>query len=95
MFCQKLAVKCSYQASIGGMKLSLVKLQAKDGQEQKIRAEKLSENWQYSNRILHYQDLLYIPEIIKTKPISRYYNNPLVGYFGIKKIRKLVTRKYY
>ena len=27
--------------------------------------------------------------------INRYHNDLLVGYFDIKKIQKLVTRKYY
>ena len=44
MFCQELAAKSPYEASIGGMRLRLVELQAEDGQVRKIRAEKLSGN---------------------------------------------------
>ena len=36
-----------------------------------------------------------ISEIIRIELINRHHNDPLVGHFGIKKIRKLVTRKYY
>ena len=77
------------------MRLRLVELQAEDGQAQKIRAEKLGKNWKDSNRILHHQGLLYIPEIIRTELISRHYDDPLAGYFGIEKTRELVARKYY
>ena len=44
MFRQELAAKSPYQASIEGMRLRLVELQAKDDQAQKIRAEKLGGN---------------------------------------------------
>ena len=77
------------------MRPRLVELQVEDGQAQKIRVEKLSGNEQDSNRILHYQGLLYIPEIIKTELISRHYDNPLVGHFGIEKMKELIARKYY
>lgn len=39
--------------------------------------------------------LLYILQIIKTKLISRYYNNLLFGHFSIGKVHKLITQKYY
>ena len=45
--------------------------------------------------MLHFQDLLYILEIIFTELISQNYNNSLIGHFGIKKIRELVAWKYY
>ena len=74
----------SYQVNIRGIKLRLVELQAKDIQVRKIRAEKLGGNWEDSDEILH-QSLPYVFKIIKTKLISRYYNDPLAGYFGIEK----------
>ena len=43
-FCQELEVKGPYKASIRGKRLSLVELQAEDGQARKIRAEKLGRN---------------------------------------------------
>ena len=94
-FRQELAAESPYQASIGSMRLRLVELQAEDGQERKIRVEKLDGNWEDSDRILHHQGLLYVPEIIRTELISRHHNNPLARYFGIKKMRELVARKYY
>ena len=45
--------------------------------------------------MLHHQCLPYVSEIIQTELISRYYDDPLAGYFGIKKTRELITRKYY
>ena len=80
----ELAVEGSYQASIGGMKLRLVELQAENSQAQKIRAEKLGGNLEDSDEILQYQGLPYVLEIIKTELISRHHDNPLAGYFGIE-----------
>ena len=45
--------------------------------------------------MLHHQGLPYVPEIIRIELISRHHNDPLTGYFGIEKTRKLITRKYY
>ena len=45
--------------------------------------------------MLPYSDILYILKIIRTKLINCYYNYLLVGYFGIKNLNKLITRKYY
>ena len=94
-FSQELAAKNSYKASIGGIRLRLVELQAEDGQTRKIRAEKLGGNCEDSDRILYHQGLPYVSEIIKTELISRYHDVPLVGHFGIEKTRELVARKYY
>ena len=94
-FRQELAAEGLYKASIGGMRLRLVELQAEDGQTRKIRAEKLGRSWEDSNEILHHQGLPYVLEIIKTELISMHHNDPLAGHFGIKKMRKLVARKYY
>ena len=94
-FRQELAAKSPYQASIRGMRLRLVELQAEDGLAQKIIAEKLHGNWKDSDRILHHPGLPYVPEIIRTELISRHHNDPLASYFGIEKIQELVTRKYY
>ncbi len=45
--------------------------------------------------MLHHQGLLYVSEIVRTKLISRHYDDPLVGHFGIDKTRELIARKYY
>ena len=91
-FRQELAVEGPYKASIRGMRLRLVELQAEDGQARKIRAEKLGRNWEDSDRIFYYQGLPYIPEIIKTELISRHHDDPLAGHFGIEKTQELVAR---
>ena len=76
------------------MRLRLHKLQAKDKQSQKTRAEH-SEDWHNINGALHYQGLFYVPEIIRTKLISKHHDDPLTGYFDIEKTHELVARKYY
>lgn len=45
--------------------------------------------------IFQYQGFLYILKIICFKVISCYFNNPLVSYLGIKKRKKLITKKYF
>ena len=45
--------------------------------------------------MLHFQNFLYLSEIIKTKIISKYHDNPFAGYFKVKKTWKLVAWKYY
>lgn len=45
--------------------------------------------------MLYYQRLLFVPEIIRTKHISRHHNNLLTSYFDINQTRKLIGRKYY
>ena len=95
MFRQELAAKDPYQASIRGMRLRLVGLQAEEGHARKIRVEKLGRNWKDFDRIWHHQGLPYAPEIIRTELISRHYDDLLADYFGIKKTREFVVRKYY
>ena len=95
IFRQDLAAESPYQASIGGIRMRLVELQAEDSQARKIRAKKLGGNEEDCNRILHHQGLPYVYEIIKTKLISKHHNDPLVGHFGIKKTQELVAKKYY
>ena len=77
------------------MKLRLVELHVEDSQARKIKMEKRGRNWEDSDGILHYQSLLYVHEIIRTELISKHQNDPLVGHFGIEKIRELIARKYY
>ena len=38
---------------------------------------------------------MYLPKVICSMLINRYYNNLLVGHFGIKKMQKLIAKKYY
>ena len=44
--------------------------------------------------MLHFLDLLYLPEIIRTKIISRHHDDSLAEHFGIEKTRELFTWKY-
>ena len=36
-----------------------------------------------------------MPEIVKTKLISKYYDNLLAGHFGIDKTQELIAWKYH
>ena len=82
-------------ASIGGMNLRLPKLQDNNKQAKTLGARGLPEGWEEVEGVLQYQRLLYIPEIIRYKVISCHHNDPLIGHFGIDKIRELVGRKKY
>ena len=61
-----------------------------------IEKQGLKDGWKVNaNGVLYHQGLLYVPEIVWTKLISRYHNEPLAGHFRIDKTQALITRKYY
>ena len=63
---------------------------------QKLRAKQpVKDGWEDIDGVLHHQGPLYVLKIIRIEFISRHHDDPLAGYFGIKKIYKLVARKYY
>ncbi len=55
----------------------------------------MKEGWEEIEEVLHHQGLLYMPKVIRTKLISRHYDNLLVGYFGFEKTQELIAWKYY
>ena len=55
----------------------------------------MTEVWIEIDRVLYHEDLLYLPEIIRTEIISRYHNDLLASYFRVKKTMELVAEKYY
>ena len=55
-------------------------------------AEELQEDWEDINGILHPQGLLFVPEVIETKLISRITTTL---YLGFDKTRELIARKYF
>lgn len=61
----------------------------------KLKEQGLEIGWEDIERILHYQNLLYILTIILTELINYHYNNLLARYFEIKKTYKLIAQKYY
>ena len=94
--CSELADKGPYIASIGSMKIRLLKLQNDDKEAKKLRSEQvLPKSWKDLEQVLHYQGLPYVPKIIRLELISRHHDNPLIGHFGIKKTQELIARKYY
>ena len=76
------------------MSLRLAELQKSDDEAQKIQAKSL-DGYEDVDGMLHYQELPFMPEIIRTELISRHHNNLLAGHFGINKTRELIGRKYY
>lgn len=66
MLRDKLADEGSYKASICGLRLRLLELQSKDIQVKDIRAveDRLKNGWEDYDRWLHYEGLLYLPELI-------------------------------
>ena len=62
-FQTELAKKEPYKASIGGMRLRLAELQESDNEAQEIQAEGL-DGYEDVNRVLHHQELPFVPEII-------------------------------
>ena len=78
--------------------MKLGKLQGSNTKTQKIRSEELKkglDRYKEIDRVLRYQRLPFVPEIIQTELIGQYHNNFLVDYFDINKTRKLISRKYY
>lgn len=47
------------------------------------------------DKVFHHQKLLYVLKIVRFELISKYYNDLLIKPFGINKIQKVMSRKYY
>ena len=94
-FRAELDAESPYRVSIGAMRLRLPELQDNDEEAIALRAGGLPEGWEDVEGVLQYQGLPYVPEIICSEVISRHYNDPLAGHFGIDKTRELIGRKYY
>ena len=77
------------------MRMRLLKPQESDPKARKIRAEGLKNGHKEIDKMLHYQGLPFVSEVIQTELISHNHNDPLAGHFGIHKIRELIGRKYY
>lgn len=53
------------------------------------------EPWLEVEGVLHYDRKPYIPETLQTNILERNHDDPLAGYFGVKKTLELLTRGYY
>lgn len=53
------------------------------------------ESWKDAESVLQHHGLPYVPEIIWTKFISYYNNDPFTSHFVIYKTRKLIARIFY
>lgn len=70
------------------MCLKLIELQTNNKQTKKIKIKNIiKKSCNNINKMLYFQDLLYILEIIYIKLINQYYNNLLASYFKIKKLK--------
>lgn len=52
-----------------------------------------SAGWEDIAGILHYQDLPFVLEVIRTELIIRRFNDLLAGHFRIEKTRELIAWK--
>ena len=77
------------------MKRQLFELQDNDKEAKALRAASLLEDWKDVKRVLQYQGLLYVSDIIYYKIISCHHNDPLAEHFGINETWELIGRKYY
>lgn len=66
------------------MCLRLMELQTNDEQPKEVKVE-MKESWKDINKVLHFQVLPYIHEIIRIKLISWHRNNLLASHFKIEK----------
>ena len=80
---------------IRGMKIRLPQLQDDNKKAKKLRSKRLLKGWKDIKQVFHYQGLPYIPKVIFLELINKHYDNFFVSYFGIKKTRELIARKYY
>ena len=92
----ELANENSYKASIGSIRLKLSELQESDLEAQELKLKKqLPDGWEDINRVLYYQRLPFVSEVIQTELINQHHDDPLVGHFGIDKTKDLIGCKYY
>ena len=78
------------------MQLQLQELQETDSKAQELRQQGLCDGpYQDIDGVLHYQGFFFVLKVIWIELISRHHDDLLAGYFGIKKTRELLTKKYY
>ncbi len=75
--------------------MTLPELQDDDKEAMKLRSKGLPKGWEDIEQVLHYQGLPDVSKVICSELIIRDHDDPLAGYFGIEKTRKLIARKYY
>ena len=69
-FRAKLGAAGPYWVSISAMCLRLLELQESDNKAQKIKVEGLKSNYEEVDRVLHHQELFFVPEAIQTELIN-------------------------
>ena len=76
------------------MRLRLQELRKSDSKAQELSQQK-ADGYEEINDILHHQRLPFVLKAMQTELISRHYNDPLAGHFGIGKTCKSLAQKYY
>ena len=54
----------------------------------------MQEGWEDIDRVLHHQDLPFVPKVLRKKLINRHHDDPLAAHFGFEKTRELIALKY-
>ena len=67
------------------MRIRLPKLQENDKETKKLTSKRLPKGWKDFKEVLYYQGFPYVLKVICTKLINKHYDDPLTGYFDIKK----------
>jgi hypothetical protein len=60
----------------------------------RIKADKLVyKNWNYKEDFLYWKDQLFIPRdvTLRTRIVEVYYDDLLVGYFGVKRTAEIIS----
>ena len=84
-----------YWVRIGGMRLRLPELQAKNQAARENRQQDLKKCWTEIEGVLHFQGLPYVPEIIRMELIKMHHDNLLTVHFGIKKCNAVAHAPAY
>lgn len=72
------------------MKLRLAELPQSDKETPKIRTKGLNKSYRKIEKVIYYQELSFVLEIVQIQLITWYYYNLLAYYFGINKNKRLI-----
>jgi hypothetical protein len=51
--------------------------------------------WSWSDGLLLYKNLMYVPESLRLEVLRQHHDDPLAGHFGVAKTLELLSRNYY
>lgn len=85
--------KDHFKASISKMSFIMQEFQENDRKPQNLK--QYPKDYKDVDRVLHYQDLSFVSEFIKSKIMSCHHNDLLSGHIDIAKTRGLKAYKQY